>query len=215
MIFRWTNMSPGCCYFLGFVVAAVQLSGFANVSMATRAEAQEHTSLAGQLLIASPRMTSPVFSRTVIIVVRHEKTGAMGIVINRPIGDRSLASLLEASGDKATTAEGSVRVYRGGPIEPGIGFVIHTTDYRSPPTIRIDERIAVTSSREILRDIGRNRGPQKSLIAFGYAGWAPGQLEAEIGQGFWFTTPEDPGLVFDKNPETIWEEAIKRRTQDL
>lgn len=183
--------------------------------MLTRVEAQNHASLVGQLLIALPRMTNPVFSQTVIIMVRHQSKGAMGIIVNRPIGDRSLASLLEASGDKTTKATGNVRVYGGGPVEPGVGFVIHTSDYQSPPTIKIDERIAVTSSLDILRDIGRKRGPQKSLIAFGYAGWGPGQLEAELREGFWFTTTEDPKLIFDLSPDAIWEEAVKRRTQDL
>jgi putative transcriptional regulator len=201
--------------FLGFILAAIHLLGLVNPPMLTRVEAEEHNSLVGQLLIASPRMTSRIFSKTVIILVRHERKGAMGIIINRPIGDRSLASLLAAFGDKTITATGSVRIYGGGPIEPGIGFVIHTSDYRSPPTIKIDERIAVTSSLEILRDIGRNRGPQKSLLAFGYAGWGPGQIEAELREGFWFTTPADPSLVFAENPDAIWEQAIKLRTQEL
>jgi putative transcriptional regulator len=208
-------MFLGCCRFLSVLLAAVHLSGFAEAPMLTRAEAQERTSLVGQLLIASHRMTSPFFSKTVIIIVRHDSKGAMGIIINRPIGHRSVASLLGVFGDKTITATGSVRIHGGGPIEPGIGFVIHTRDYRSPPTIGIDERIAVTSSLEILRDIGRNRGPQKSMIAFGYSGWGPGQLEAEIREGFWFTTPEDPSLVFAENPDAIWEQAIKLRTQDL
>ena len=208
-------MFPGSPRFLGLVLAAVHFLAFANVSVLTRAEAEEGTSLVGKLLVASPRMTNSVFSQTVIIMVRHEGKGAMGIIINRPLGDRSLASLLEASGDKTTTATGKVRVYGGGPLEPGIGFVIHTRDYRSPQTIEIDERIAVTSSIDILRDIGRKRGPEKSLIAFGYAGWGPGQLEAELKQGLWFTTTEDPKLIFELSPDAIWEEAVKRRTQDL
>jgi putative transcriptional regulator len=201
--------------FLGFILAAIHLLGLVNPPMLTRVEAEEHNSLVGQLLIASPRMTSPIFSKTVIVIVRHERKGAMGIIINRPIGDRSVASLLGAFGDRTITVTGSVRIYGGGPIEPRIGFVVHTRDYQSPPTIGIDERIAVTSSLEILRDIGRKRGPQKSLIAFGYAGWGPGQLEAELRGDFWFTTPEDPSLVFAENPDAIWEEAVKRRTQDL
>jgi len=208
-------MLLNCCRFLGILLATVHLLGFANASMLTRVEAEERSSLVGQLLIASPRMTSTIFSRTVIIILQHESKGAMGIIINRPIGERSRASLLEALGDKTTPAAGSVRIYAGGPIEPGLGFVVHTRDYQSSPTINVDERIAVTSSLEILRDIGRNRGPRKSLIAFGYAGWGPGQLEAEIKDGFWFTAPEDPTLVFDESPDTVWDEVMKHRTQEL
>lgn len=209
-------MLPGCCRFLGLIVAAAHLSGLLNMAAPTRAEtAQEHASLAGQLLVASPRMDSPVFSRTVIVVVRHDSQGAIGIIINRPIGERPLASLLKALGDETTAATGTVRVYRGGPVQPDIGLVIYTADYHSPQTIVIDQNIALTSSRTILRDIGSDHGPHKSLIAFGYAGWGPGQLEAEREQGFWFTTPEDPTLVFGANPDAIWDEAVKRRTQDL
>ena len=174
------NFFLSCSRFLGFLIAAVHLFGFGNAPMLTRAEAQEHGSFVGHLLIATPRMTSPIFSKTVIVILRHERKGAMGIIINRPIGDRSMASLLGAFGEKTITATGSVRIHGGGPIEPGIGFVIHTRDYQSPPTIGIDERIAVTSSLEIFRDIGRNRGPQKSLIAFGYAGWGPGSLKLNL-----------------------------------
>jgi Uncharacterized ACR, COG1678 len=135
----------------------------------------------------------------------HQSTNRRSF-IGKPFG---------ALGDKTITAEGSVRIYGGGPIEPRIGFVIHTRDYQSPPTIKIDEKIAVTSSLEILRDIGKNRGPQKSLIAFGYAGWGPGQLEDELREDLWFTTPADPSLVFAENPDAIWEQDIKLRTQDL
>src|SRR5262245_1714266 len=123
-------MFPDSPRFLGLVLAAVHFLAFANVSVPTRAEAEEGAFLVGQLLIASPRMTNSVFSQAVIIMVRHEGNGAMGIVINRPLGDRSLASLLQASGDKATTATGNVRVYGGGPVEPTLGFVIHTRDYQ-------------------------------------------------------------------------------------
>ena len=87
---------------------------------------------------------------------------------------------------------------------------ITTTD-----TVEIDGHVAMTSSREILRDIANQRGPKKSLIAFGYAGWAPGQLEGEIAHGFWFTTPQDENLVFDDNRDDLWDHAMKRRTQDL
>ena len=208
-------MSLSSCRLSGFIVAALYVLGFVNPSIPTRAETHEHNSLAGQLLIASPLMTSPAFSGTVIVIVRDEKEGAMGVVINRPIGDRPLASLLQASGEKVTADLGNVRVYSGGPVEPGVGFVIHTNDYQGRPTIRIDEKIALTSSPDILRDIGKHHGPQKSRIAFGYAGWGPGQLAAELEQGFWFTTPEDPSLVFDENPDAVWEQAMKRRTQDL
>ncbi len=108
-----------------------------------------------------------------------------------------------------------MRIFAGGPVEPDIGFVVHSTDYRRPDTVDIDANLALTSSREILRDIGNQRGPAKSLIAFGYAGWAAGQLEGELAQNFWFTTPQDGSLVFDDDRDEVWDRAMKRRTQDL
>ena len=100
-------------------------------------------------------------------------------------------------------------------MQPEIGFVIHGTDYHRPETIEIDGRVAMTSSREILRDIVDQHGPRKTLVAFGYAGWAPGQLEGELAQRAWFTIPEDTKLIFDEDREKLWDDAMAHRTQDL
>jgi putative transcriptional regulator len=108
-----------------------------------------------------------------------------------------------------------VRIFAGGPVQPEIGFVVHSAEYHRSDTVDIDGRVAMTSSLEILRDIGNHRGPSKSLIAFGYAGWAPGQLEGELAHGFWFTTPQDAKLIFDEDRDEVWDNAMKRRTQDL
>ena len=175
----------------------------------------EGGSLAGQLLIASPDMGDPRFTHAVILMVRHDKDGAFGIVINHPVADRSLASLMAAIGDKDKDVRGDVRIYAGGPVETQVGFVVHSSEYRRVETVDIDGRIAVTSSPEVLRDIGHQRGPQKSLIAFGYAGWGPGQLEGEMAQHAWFTAPADPKLIFDNPPDQIWDDAMSRRTREL
>src|SRR5262249_20217114 len=118
-------------------------------------------------------------------------------------------------GEEAPAVAGSVVIFAGGPVQPEIGFVVHSADYHRAETLAIDGRVAMTSSREILRDIANKQGPQKSLIAFGYAGWAPGQLEGELAHGFWFTAPEDPALVFDLDRDKVWDDAMKRRTQEL
>ena len=180
------------------------------------APAPERAFLTGQLLIAAPVMTDPRFDRAVVLMVRHDRNGALGIIVNRPIEERSVASLLEALGGKdAAGVTASVRIFAGGPVQPEIGFVIHSAEYHRPGTIDIDARLAMTSSREILHDIGSNKGPARSLIAFGYAGWGAGQLEGEVEHRFWFMAPEDPGLVFDLDRDKVWDEAMKRRTQDL
>jgi putative transcriptional regulator len=201
---------------LGSMLAGMFLcASLVHAALPTAAGKPKDGSLTGQLLIASPSMGDPRFLQTVILMVRHDRNGALGIVINRPIGDRPLASLLAALGDNDPAVAGTVRIFAGGPVEPDIGFVVHSSDYRRPDTLDIDGGLAMTSSREILRDIGNQRGPAKSLIAFGYAGWAAGQLEGELAQGFWFTTPQDGSLVFDDDRDEVWDHAMKRRTQDL
>ena len=177
--------------------------------------AETRASLAGQFLVASPSMGDPRSDRAVILMVRHGQDGALGIVINKPLGERPLANLLEIFGEKGSNAAGQVRIFAGGPVQRELGFVVHTADYRRSGTLDVDGRVAMTSSREILRDIAANQGPKKSLIAFGYAGWAPGQLEGEMERRVWSTAPADETLIFDEDREKVWESAFSRRIQDL
>jgi putative transcriptional regulator len=169
-------------------------------------------SLAGQLLVASPNMEDPRFAQSVILMIRHDNGGAMGIIVNRPIGRRPLADLLQAIGQDAAGIIGEVRIFFGGPVQPNLGFIVHSNEYRREGTIDVDGRVAMTSSAEILRDIGHNQGPAKSLIAFGYAGWAAGQLESELAQNGWVTTPEDSTLVFGEDRAKVWGDAMERAT---
>jgi putative transcriptional regulator len=135
------------------------------------------------------------------------------MVINEPIGEQPLASVLKALGQKAEDVTGSVRVFSGGPVQPEVGFVVHSPDYRRPETVVITDRLSVTSSAAILQDMGDRRGPAKVLIAFGYAGWGPDQLEHEIEEGGWAIAEGDPTLVFDEDRDNVWDIAWNRRTQ--
>jgi len=171
--------------------------------------------LTGQLLIAAPGMTDPRFQQTVLVMVRHNRDGAMAIVINRPLGERSMARILEAFGQKAPDVSTTVPVYLGGPVQLDMSTVLHSAEYRRNGTLDIDGHVAVTASMEIYRDIAANTGPQKSLVVFGYAGWAPGQLEGEMAQNVWFTAPMDLKLVFDADRDKVWDLAMERRTRDL
>jgi putative transcriptional regulator len=178
--------------------------------------ADHAVSLAGLFLIATPEMGDPRFRETVVLMVQHNNDGAFGIVINRQTGERSLASVLSALGINEPSAQGNVRLYAGGPVQTDIGFVVHSGDYRRAETMAVaGSSVAVTSSPEVLRDMALRRGPQKSLLAFGYAGWGPGQLERELDQRGWFTAPLDTKLLFDAAPESVWEQALARRTRDL
>jgi putative transcriptional regulator len=187
----------------------------AALLLAPAADPADTAPLTGQLLIAAPTIGDPRFAHTVILMVKHDKDGALGIVINRPVGEESIASLLEGTGEDVSGIEGNLRVFAGGPVQPDLGFVVHSAEYRRDETIDVDGRVAMTASRQILRDIGHHRGPQKVLFALGYAGWGPGQLEGEIARKDWFTTPEEPKLIFDDDREHLWDDAMARRTREL
>jgi putative transcriptional regulator len=133
-----------------------------QAALPTLTDLPRHDSLAGQLLIAAPTMTDPRFHQAVILMVRHDRDGALGIVVNRPVQERSLASLLEAVGGGDAAAEGQVLIFAGGPVQPEVGFVLHSTDYHRPETLDIDSHVAMTSSREILRDIAKSKAPAKA-----------------------------------------------------
>jgi putative transcriptional regulator len=173
-----------------------------------------HPSLADQLLIAPPSMRDPRFDHAVILVVRHDRSGALGIIINMPAGERPLAEMMAAIGE-AGTPPGTLTVYAGGPVQPELALVVHTAEYHLQGTLDIDGRIAMTMDAQILRDIAARKGPQKMLFAFGYAGWGGGQLENEMDHNVWFTAPEDPQLVFDAARDKVWDLAMARRTKDL
>jgi len=198
------------------VLAALLLpAALSSASLPDSGGTADGVSLAGQLLVAAPAMGDPRFYHAVILMVRHDHNGALGIIINRPVAEHSIADLLNGLGDKGAPVEGSVQIFAGGPVEPAIGFIVHSADYHRPETIDIDGSVAVTSSAAVLRDIALKHGPSKSLIAFGYAGWGPGQLEAELADHAWFAIPEDAKLVFEEAREKLWEEALARRGRDL
>ena len=209
MRFKWVDrLLPA---FAAMIVAAALLSA----EHPSRAETPEHSSLAGQLLVASPSMRDPRFDHAVILMVRHDQSGAMGIVINMPVEKRPLANILKMLGADDTDVKGSVQIFSGGPVQPATGFVVHSSDYRGPGTIDVDKNVRVTATIQILRDIGNNKGPKKSIVAFGYAGWAAGQLENELQHGVWFVIPGDPKLIFDEPRDKVWNMAYARRTEDL
>jgi putative transcriptional regulator len=199
---------------LGLIVAFLLHTALLKAALpANPDEAPAWTSLVGQLLVATPSMEDPRFERTVILIVQHSPSGAVGIVVNKPIGETSLAGVLEALGQKGGDVSGDVRVFSGGPVEPEIGFVVHSADYRRPETVAVNDRLSMTSSLDILRDIGAKKGPAKVLVAFGYAGWGPDQLEHEIQMRAWGTANADPALIFDEDRDKVWDYAWEHRTQ--
>ena len=194
---------------------AAAIFAAAMLLMPVAADPPEIAPLTGQLLIAAPSIGDPRFAHTVILMVRHDKQGAFGIVINRPVGEGPIASLLEGAGEDVSGISGSVRIFAGGPVQQELGFVVHSAEYHLDETLDVDGRVSMTANRQVLRDIGHSRGPVKSLFALGYAGWGPGQLEGELARRDWFTTPAEPRLIFDDDRANLWEDAMARRTRDL
>ena len=135
----------------------------------------------------------------------------MGLVINRPLAKSPVSDLLKGLGVEDQEAKGEIIVHYGGPVEPQKAFVLHSDDYAGKGTNVLGGGLAVTANVEIVRAIARGKGPRRSLFIMGYAGWAPGQLEAEIKANSWFSIPAEEKLIFDEDSTTKWEQAMDRR----
>jgi putative transcriptional regulator len=166
------------------------------------------TNLTNHLLIAMPGLQDPNFSRTVTYIFAHsDEEGAMGLVINRPL-TIALSEILAQMEIQPGSAEiGNTTVYQGGPVHVDRGFVLHRhrPERTWDSSIVVEEQISITTSRDILQAIASGEGPDKALVALGYAGWAAGQLEQEILDNAWLNVPADQGLIFDTPIETRWE----------
>lgn len=172
--------------------------------------------LDGQLLIAMPAMGDPRFSRSVIYLCAHSSEGAMGIIINQRAPNISFTELLEQlhivpTEDRISLPPSlsAMAVHLGGPVETGRGFVLHSADYfKAESTLPIDESVCLTATIDILRDIAKGSGPNRALLALGYAGWAPGQLEDEIQSNGWLNCPANPELIFDPEVDLKYNKAL-------
>ncbi len=171
--------------------------------------------LTGQLLIAMPGMRDSRFARTVIYLCAHNRDGAMGLVVNRLVGAITFPDLLNQLGIETGTITEEIRVHFGGPVESGRGFVLHTGEYSQEGTLRVDDHIGLTATIDILRDMAVGSGPRRRLLALGYAGWGPGQLDSEIQANGWLHVAADEKLVFDSDLDSKWERAIAKLGVDL
>ncbi len=166
--------------------------------------------LTGRLIVAMPNMMDPRFARTVIYLCAHSEEAAMGLVVNRLIGSITFPDLLEQLDIDAGGAGRDIPIHFGGPVESGRGFVLHSADYRQEGTLLVSEGVSLTATIDILRDMADGRGPDRSLLALGYAGWGRGQLDAEIQSNSWLHVDPDDDLVFDDDLEGKWERAIAK-----
>ena len=182
------------------------------------AKSSAHGYLDGQMLIAMPAMNDERFARAVIYVCAHSSEGAMGIIVNQPAGNIKFPELLvqlevipAAERIELPVRAEDVKVLKGGPVEAGRGFVLHSADFFiENSTLPIDEGICLTATLDILKAIARGKGPHNAILALGYAGWAPGQLENEIQQNGWLHCPADPELIFGDDTEAKYGKALRK-----
>ncbi len=164
--------------------------------------------LTGQLLIAMPSIDTPYFNRSVIYICAHTAEGAMGIVLNSPLDSPSFDDLLAQLGVAPTPPNRRVALCKGGPVESARGFVLHTADWTGDGSLVVDEAVALTASLDVLKAIADGGGPREGLLALGYAGWGPGQLDEEMQRNAWLSAPANVALVFDADHATKWRRAL-------
>jgi putative transcriptional regulator len=177
------------------------------------------TCLTGHLLIAMPAMQDPNFSKTVTYICEHSDQGALGIVINRPLG-MDLGSIFEQLALEPADPELSRQpVLQGGPVHQERGFVLHEpTDAGAQEfdaTVAVTDAIRVTTSQDILTAMARGQGPRRAVVALGYAGWGAGQLESELAQNAWLSVPASPKIIFDTPFDQRWTESARLLGIDL
>ena len=166
--------------------------------------------LAGQLLVASPRINDPRFQKTVVFVISHDGQGAFGLIVNRVTGRASLKSFLKGFGLEAGAVGGDLVVHYGGPVETGLGFVLHTADFEDPHSRKVAASFAWSPTPAAIEAATYGTGPKRFLFTLGYSGWGPRQLEGEIERGDWLIAPADESLVFELEGDEAWDKAIER-----
>ncbi len=170
----------------------------------------EDSSLAGKLLIAMPGMADDRFDKAVIYMCAHSDEGAMGLIVNKPSPDIRLSDLLEQLDIDDKDLVSNMRVHIGGPVEKGRGFVLHSADFKSEiGSLTVDNDHTMTATLDVLREIAVGDGPENAMLALGYAGWGPGQLEGEIAQNGWLTCDASDEIVFGRANEFKWIAALK------
>ncbi len=176
--------------------------------MAQQPDDADNLYLTGHLLVAMPQMRDPRFARSVIYMCAHSADGAMGLVVNRRVGSITFDDLLQQLNIGPNKRHDEIRIHFGGPVEQGRGFVLHSSDYLQSGSLRVDDQVALTATLDILKELAAGGGPRRSLLALGYAGWGPGQLDAEIQANGWLSVSSDEALVFDADLDHKWERAI-------
>ena len=191
---------------IALVLSVVVASGARSVCAATY-----ERFLAGQLLVATPDMKDPRFAETVIYMVKHNDEGAFGLIVNKPMVKGSFEDLLKGFGMDTKGAKGEAVVYYGGPVSVSQGFILHSDESLLESSTKVKDGIAMTADAKMVQAMAQGKGPRQALLMLGYAGWGPGQLEMEIRANSWFTINGDKMLVFGKDADKKWRQALDKR----
>lgn len=186
---------------------------FAMASSSTSPE-QAGGYLTGNLLIAMPGMQDPRFDHSVVCLCAHSADGAMGLVVNRPLDGMAFDDLLRQLAIEPIPPQRRLRMLSGGPVESGRGFVLHSDDWATEGSLPVMPGLTLTASLEILKAVATGGGPRDGVLALGYAGWAPGQLEDEIQRNAWLNVTADATLVFREDTGRTWEAALAKLKVD-
>ena len=174
----------------------------------------EQMKLKGHLLVAMPSMQDPRFARSVILICAHSDEGSMGFVLNQPVASPSFSEILDELSvpdeDIVEAKAEAIQVFRGGPVEQGRGFVLHTLDYSTSSSTRVDDLACITATMDALRRIASPEPPEGHILFLGYAGWSSGQLEEEILQNGWLTMPATREIIFNTSFEQQYEASLAR-----
>lgn len=196
---------------LGAVVAA----GLIVAAPARWSAAEDPKDLTGWLLVATPKMVDATFAQSVIFMVAHDDSGSLGLIVNEPVKDIGFGELFDLMRQSHDDLEGKLTVHFGGPVEPRIGFVLHSKDVMLGQHELPAGDMAVTTDPDMLTAIAEGRGPKRYLVTLGYAGWGPGQLEREMQEGDWLAVPSDPELIFAPDPKQVWQRALSKYQPQL
>ena len=200
------------------VLAAMGLAALASAALVSATVGLARTDdgeaagvyLTGQLLVAAPRILDPRFQKTVIYMITHDAQGAFGLIVNRATGKASLKKFLKGFGIEGGEAGGDLVLHYGGPVETGLGFVLHSAEFESPHSRKVAGAFAWSPAPAAIEAASQGHGPKRFLFTLGYSGWGPRQLEGEIERGDWLIAPADETLVFELKGDEAWEKARER-----
>lgn len=175
------------------------------------ASPSDYPSYVGQYLIATPAMGDPRFQKTVIFLCAHDASGAMGLIVNRSKMDLMISDLLDHVGVEGDVKVADTPVLEGGPVDIDRGFVLHSSDwFRDDQTLKVSDDLGLSTTKDALEALVGDNAPDKAMLAIGYAGWGPGQLESEIADNAWLVAGGDDAIVFNTDMDSKWTQALSR-----